>query len=266
MAKISKITAQRRKGRYNVYLDGRYAFPVAESVLVRFRLAKGMELDKDQVKKITTADQQAQVYAQMLDYLSYQMRSEHEVLRKLHQLDCPPEFIDPIMEKLRDRHLVDDRQYAQAYVRTAMTTSLKGPGVIRQHLRQKRVGENDIEAALTAFTPADQKENAQRLARKLFKHYRRQPAFRQEQKVRQGLMTKGYSGDLYDQIKDEVKPAADPDQQAALLAEQAAKVWHRYRRYAGFDRERRFKQAMFRKGFDLDSIQQWLNDQQEGLS
>ena len=51
MAKISKITAQQRRGRYNVYLDGKYAFPVAESVLVKFRLMKGQELTKEQFEQ-----------------------------------------------------------------------------------------------------------------------------------------------------------------------------------------------------------------------
>ena len=49
MAKISKIEAQKRKGRYNIYLDGKYAFPVAESVLIQFRLMKGTELDEKQI-------------------------------------------------------------------------------------------------------------------------------------------------------------------------------------------------------------------------
>lgn len=266
MAKISKIEAQKRKGRYNVYLDGKYAFPVAESVLVKFRLMKGMELDKEQVKVITTADQQAQSYSKILDYLSYQMRSESEVVKKLHDLATPEEFIPPIMAKLRERRLVDDHQYAISYVQTMMTTSLKGPGVIRQHLRLKKVGENDIEAALQNFTAADRVANASKLAKKLFKRYHNQPTFRQEQKVRQGLVTKGYSSDLFDQIKDQVMSVEDPDQQAELLANQATKVWHRYRRYTGMDRERRFKQAMFRKGFDLDAVQQWLAEKEEDLS
>lgn len=266
MAKISKIEAQKRRGRYNVYLDGHYAFPVAESVLVKFRLMKGMELDKAQAQEIVTADQQAQAYAKILDYLSYQMRSESEVRRKLRDLETPSEFVEPIMAKLRDQHLVDDQQYARSYVRTMMTTSLKGPGVIRQQLRLKKVGENDIEAALEEFGAANQAENASKLARKLFQRYRNQPEFRREQKVRQGLMMKGYSGEVYDQIKDAVTPAADPDQEADLLAAQAVKVWRRYRRYTGVDRERRFKQAMFRKGFDLDAVQQWLAENEESLS
>ena len=236
MAKISKIAAQKRRGRYNVYVDGKYAFPVAESVLVKFRLMKGMEVDQDLIKQVTTADQQAQAYAKILDYLSYQMRSESEVEKKLQDLETPPEFVAPIMAKLREHRLVDDHQYALSYVQTMMTTSLKGPGVIRQHLRLKKVGENDIDAALANFTSAQQVENASKLAKKLFKRYRNQPTFRQEQKVRQGLMTKGYSSELFDQIKDQVEPVADPGHQADLLAAQAEKVWHRYRRYTGLDR------------------------------
>ena len=266
MAKISKIEAQKRPGRYNVYLDGHYAFPVAESVLVKFRLMKGVELDKDQVAAITTADQQAKAYSKILDYLSYQMRSESEVLKKLQELETPEEFIEPIMAKLREQRLVDDQLYARSYVRTMMTTTLKGPGVISQQLRLKKVGENEIETALQEFPFDAQLENASKLARKIFKRYHNQPEFRREQKVRQGLMTKGYPGDVYDQIKYAVTPAADPGQEADLLAAQAEKVWRRYRRYTGMDRERRFKQAMFRKGFDLDAVQQWLAENQEGLS
>ena len=57
MKKITKIEAQKRKGRYNVYLDGQYAFPVAESVLIKYRLMKGMELDQNQIAQVTTDDQ-----------------------------------------------------------------------------------------------------------------------------------------------------------------------------------------------------------------
>ena len=79
-------------------------------------------------------------------------------------------------------------------------------------------------------------------------------------------MMKGYSGEVYDQIKAAVTPEADPDQENALLVAQAEKVWRRYHRYTGLDRERHFKQAMFRKGFDLDAVQRWLDEKQEGLS
>ena len=153
MAKISKIEAQKRKGRYNIYLDGKYAFPVAESVLIQFRLMKGTELDEKQIAAIATADQQAKAYSRMLDYLSYQMRTESDIIKKLKEIDTPEEFVEPILKKLRGQQLIDDHAYAASYVRTMINTDLKGPGVIRQHLRQKGIGENDIDDALTQFTP-----------------------------------------------------------------------------------------------------------------
>ena len=266
MAKISKIEAQKRRERYNIYLDGHYAFPVAESVLIKFRLMKGLELDKAQVAAITTADAQAQAYSRMLDYLAHSLRTESDIVKKLRDLETPEQFIAPILQKLRDQHLVDDHEYAASYVRTAMITSLKGPGVIRQHLRAKKIGENDIESALAQFTPERQQENAAKLAQKLFKRYRSQPRMRQEQKVRQGLMTKGYASALFDQVKASVEPTADPEEQDELLAQQAEKLWQRYRRYEGRARVQHFKQGMFRRGFDLDRVQAWLDDHEEELS
>lgn len=266
MGKITKIEAQKRRGRYNVYLDGKYAFPVAESVLIKFRLMKGLELDKDQVAAITTADQQARAYSRMLDYLAHQLRTESDIVKKLHDLETPEQFIEPILQKLRDQHLVDDHEYAASYVRTAMITSLKGPGVIRQHLRLKKIGENDIADALAQFTHDQQRANASKLAEKLFRRYHNQPLMRQEQKVRQGLMTKGYNSAIFDQIRDQVPPQEDPDQQEELLEKTAEKLWRRYRRYTGHDRVQHFKQGMFRRGFDLDRIQAWLDQQEKGLS
>ncbi len=266
MAKITKIEAQKRQGRYNVYLDGKYAFPVAESVLIQFRLMKGMEIDQKLEAQITTADQIARAYSRMLDYLSHQLRTESDVIQKLRDLETPEEFIEPVLQKLRAQKLLDDHEYAASYVRTEMNTDLKGPGNIRQKLRLKKIGENDIDDALAQFTPEQQLENATKLAKKLFRRYRSQPIRRQEQKVRQGLMTKGYASMIYDQIKEQVEPEEDFEQQEELLNHQAEKSWHRYRRYQGYEREMKFKQAMYRKGFDLDAVQAWLDQQVSGES
>lgn len=36
--KVTKIVAQKRAGRYNIYLDEQYAFPIGESVMIKFRV------------------------------------------------------------------------------------------------------------------------------------------------------------------------------------------------------------------------------------
>lgn len=260
MKKITKIEAQKRKGRYNVYLDDQYAFPVAESVLIKYRLMKGMELNQAQIAQITTDDEIAKAYGRMLDYLSHQLRTEKEVIQKLHEIETPEEFVEPILQKLREERLLDDHNYAMSYVRTVMNTELKGPHVIRQKLRMKGIGELDIDAALEQFTEAKQLENATKLAQKLFKRYRSQPTRRQEEKVRQGLMTNGYRAESFNQIQETVEPVADAEQQAELLDRQAKKLLRRYQKYQGYERQMKLKQALYRKGFDFDAINDWVTE------
>lgn len=259
---ITAIVAQKRPGRFNVFLNGQYAFPVAESVLIKYRLYKGMEVDQELLQQISNDDQVAQAYNKMLDYLSHQLRTEHEVEQKLVEIDTPPEVVPVVMAKLRENRLLDDREYAAAYVRTEMNTGLKGPGVIRQKLRQKRVGEFLIDDALTQFTTEQQVENAAKLVQKLAKRYLNQPARRRSEKIHQGVLTQGYGDEVYQLVKESEIPSQTEDRQAELLEREAEKAWHRYRRFEGYERKMKTKQALYRKGFDLDEIDHWLAKQE----
>lgn len=266
MAKITKITAQKRAGRYNIYLDGKFAFPVSEEVLIKYRLLKGVELAKQQVAAIKQADHQSQVYSRALDYLSYQPRTVAEVEKKLTDLEVTPDKITTVLERLKRERLVDDQQYAKSYVRTMVRTSLKGPKVMRQKLGQKGVSPADIEAGLTEFSADQQLSNASKLACKLYRRYHRLSARQRRQNVEQSLATQGYGFDLARQVANENEPAVSADEQHELMIVEAEKAWKKYRRYQGRDRDQRVLRRLYDKGFELDEIKNWLENQQEGLS
>jgi len=44
------------------------------------------------------------------------------------------------------------------------------------------------------------------------------------------------------------------------LVKQGEKVWHRYRTLSPSERKYKTKQVLYRKGFQLDDISQWLAD------
>ena len=46
---ITKIEAQKKKGRYNIYLNDAFAFGVDQATVVKFALFKGTELTKEQI-------------------------------------------------------------------------------------------------------------------------------------------------------------------------------------------------------------------------
>ena len=64
--KITKIMAQKRSGRYNVYLDDKYAFPISESVMIKFSVFKGMEVDDALAAEMIAADDISKAYTCLL--------------------------------------------------------------------------------------------------------------------------------------------------------------------------------------------------------
>lgn len=260
MAKITMIAAQQRPGRYNVYLNGRFAIAVAESVLVKYRLSRGMEIDDQLLAALKADDRVAKAYARMLDYLAHQLRTEKEVRQKMQQLGFEDELIDRVVAKLTADKLLDDANYAGSYVRTAMRTSLKGPRVIKQKLLQKGVSADVADEALLQFTHEQQVTAATKLSQKLFRRYQRQPQQRKVQKVEQGLVTNGFSFDIFNEIKEEVIPEVDENQQDALLDREASRAWRRYRHEKGYARKMKLERHLFAKGFQLDEINRWLDE------
>ena len=81
MPNITKITTQKkRKDRYNIFVDEKYAFSVDEEVLLKFHLKKGMELDDLLLAEIQFHDEIQKAFTDALNYLSYQIeRSESEI-------------------------------------------------------------------------------------------------------------------------------------------------------------------------------------------
>lgn len=262
--KITKIEAQKRQGRYNIYLDDQFAFGVAENVLIKYRLARGMEVDEQLERNLVDDDDVAKAYSRALDYLSHQLRAESEVVQKLKDLEIPIDKIPTVMGMLREQHLIDDQNYADSYVRTMMLTSDKGPTVIRQHLRQKKIGENLIDHSLDQYNEDQLLENATKLAEKQLKHYHKSPLKMRLQKVRQSLMTKGFKNDLITKVLDSLEVEDDPDEQWDNLSAEAEKIWHRNRRYDNRDRIMRTKRSLVGKGFAFEEINRWIEENEEG--
>ena len=78
---ITKVSAQRRPRRYNIFLDGKYAFSAGEKTVAEFILLKGKELDDAQVEKIRQFDADAKASDLAAHFLSYEPRTVFEVLK-----------------------------------------------------------------------------------------------------------------------------------------------------------------------------------------
>lgn len=138
MAIITKITRQKNNPeRYNIYIEEKYAFAVDESLLVKYQLSKDKDLEDFERDEIVFDDEVRKAFNKALDFLSFRMRSEHEVKKKLLDAEYGEAVVLEAIQKLYHLGFLNDESFSKALLETQKKTSQKGPRAIQQELKKK---------------------------------------------------------------------------------------------------------------------------------
>ncbi|MGM0838605.1 MAG: recombination regulator RecX [Bacillota bacterium] len=261
MQKITKISVQQKnKERFNIFLDEEYAFAVYESTLLKFQLVKGKELDELDIEEILYSDQINKAYLSAVHYLSFRMRTEKEIVVYLKEKEIEPFVIKEIIVKLKEQSYLNDAEFAVAYVRTQVQTTLKGRQVISQELVEKGVSKNTIEDALIEYSEEEELEHAIKLVHKYSPKYKNDAFKIMKQKVEQALMRKGYAFSVIKVAIEEADLAEDDSEEWDAISKQAEKYHRKYAKLEGYEYKMKMKGALYRKGFTMDLIDRWLEE------
>lgn len=253
MAKITKIQAQKRKGRFNIYLDGKYAFSVAENTLIEFRLMKDVELTDNQVKEIQDRENVNKAYSDAVNYLSYQLRTEKEIKEYLYKKEYHKDAVEITLQRLRDLHYLDDDNYAQSFINTQLRMSANGPKIIEQKLVKKGVPNNIIQDKLSGIDRDILLENAIEFAQKQVRKQKRASFQQMLTKLRQSLYQKGFDGEITSEAIKKLDLQVDEDEELEKLRNMITKVQHRY------DKPAKLINYLMTKGYHYDEIKKVLD-------
>ncbi|MEK3988987.1 MULTISPECIES: recombination regulator RecX [Robertmurraya] len=262
MPTITKITVQKKRtDRYNIFLDHgkgeEYGFSVDEDVLIKHSLKKGMELDDLLLSEIAYSDDIRKAYNTAVNYLSRMMRTEAEVRKHLVEKEVDEVIIQEVIHKLNEYQFLNDEQLAFAYVRTQMNTTDKGPTVIKRELKEKGIAETYILEAMDEFPFELQLEKAVALCEKYMKKNKQESQKIMKQKIDQLLFRKGYNSQVNQVALEQIEETSDNEEMESLRY-QAEKLERKYSKYTGYEYEQKMKQALYRKGFSIDTITQYL--------
>lgn len=261
--KITSIQTQKQKGRYNIFLDGEYAFPVDENILIKYLLRKGIELTDQTIDQIKKEDLYFKAYGRALNYLSYKMRSEHEIRTDLIDKNYS-EQADEVIERLKDQAYVDDLAYAKSYFRTQALVNYKGPKNIEHELTEKKISPNNILQAAEEYPTDQQIDNALHLIRKKVKSIKGKSQKETMNKIKLFLVQKGYPVSIVDQALALYDFHMDQEIEYKNLHQQGCKALKRYqRKYEGYELVQRLKAFLFNKGFQSDLIIQFIEEEVE---
>jgi regulatory protein len=175
-----KITAIKRRkrtpNRLNVYLDGKYAFGVAEEVATARRLKCGLHLTAEQLQELTGADLVWRTRETAIRLLARRARSTNDLRARLRRQHFPPQAIENTVAELSHSGLLDDADFARAFLQARLRGSPKGRSALYAELRARGVDADTAETALRAIYDEEPARNLDLdLARRAAARFVRKP-------------------------------------------------------------------------------------------
>jgi regulatory protein len=211
MRKITAITVQKKNpNRVNISLDGEFAFGLSRIVAAWLRI--GQEMSDEKIAALQTEDAREVAYGKALRFLGYRPRSVQEVRENLQKHEIPENVIEEVVKRLQDTNLLNDQQFAQAWVENRNTFRPRSRRALAMELRQKGLDDEIVQNTLDENV--DESALALEAARKYVRKVKHLewPDFRQ--KLGGFLGRRGFSygivAPVLRQVWSEVAPASDP--------------------------------------------------------
>lgn len=203
MPQITSIEPQKkRKNRFNIFLDGDFAFGADENILAKFQLAAGKTITLNQVEKLIKENELGKLMDQTLRFLSYRPRSEKEVvdyltkkisqkenIKYLQAKESP--LITQVIIKLKRYKYLNDLEFAKWLVGSRLRSKPVGLSLIKVELKRKGISQEIIESTLSKYP--SQIKLAQRAVEKKLKRWQKLPPLEFKKKIYAYLISRGFN-------------------------------------------------------------------------
>jgi regulatory protein len=192
--KITKITQQaKQRDRYSIFVEDKYSFSLSEQALLDSRLVSGQELSREQVDEYKQLSADDKLYNRTLRWLALRPRSVWETEFYLKRKDADEPQTGQIVDKLTRLGLLDDRKFAESFVRDRRTIRSMSTRKLQMELQKKRVPRDIIDEVLAE----DETDTAAMLKEVILKK-RQQSKYRDDElKLMQYLARQGWGyGDI----------------------------------------------------------------------
>lgn len=210
---LLRITAverqQKRKDRYNIFVNEEYAFSVHADIMIKFRMMKDMEIEAAEIERIVHAEERHHAYLQALRYLQFRPQSAKELRRKLKDKGYAKPIIDSVIQQLTEQRYVDDELYAKQISEQRILSQKKGRMWVRRELAQKGISGEHIEEAMSAIDEEAEYDSAYSLGLKRWNGMKSN-AFDRKQKLSAFLLRRGFPQGIVRRALRQIEADGDP--------------------------------------------------------
>ena len=218
--KITNIKQQKRKNRFNIYVNEKFSFALSAEALVKTGLSVGQEISKRDIEILRHRDIESKLYNQALRFLSYRPRSKKEVKdylnkrlaarttrrrgRDIGNTDCA-DTINKIIRKLKQQDLINDEEFARWWIEQRQAFRPKGIYALKQELKQKGVSREIIDSLLiTHYSLSNERASASKITEKKLDKLKKLSHREKKEKLSAFLLRRGFSYQTIKLVLDEI--------------------------------------------------------------
>ncbi len=164
---ITEISQQRKKGRYNLFVDEVFYSGLGAEAIVKNGLKVGQEITKDKLEEIVSESEERSAFERILTIISKQMQTKFELRQKLLKYGFSESVIQNSIKKAEEYGYVNDGLYAKMVVDAKKS---KSKMEVKSFLFKKGVSNNIIQEETEKIDEEQEKENTIKLAEKYMKN------------------------------------------------------------------------------------------------
>jgi regulatory protein len=147
--RITALTRQRRHpGRANLHIDGAFHCGIAREVVYAERLSVGDDITAERLQRLRHADDCWRATDAALSLLAARARARRELADRLRRKGFDPAAVDHALERVERLGLIDDRAFAEAWVRDRLRLRPRGTRALVAELRGKGVAPSVARSAV----------------------------------------------------------------------------------------------------------------------
>ena len=210
--RISAIEAQERRGnRRSVFINGKFALGVDESVVADLGLRLGQQISEEELQRIVRAELVAKAKEKALRLLDYRARSRTEIAQRLSGAGFAEDVVQETLENLENLGLIDDAQFSKAWVSHRLAGKGMGKTRIKWELRQKGIPNELAEEALSAIDAETERESALEIARRRQRKDANVDERTRRRRLTSFLRRQGYDWGIIGAVLNELGTEAEPE-------------------------------------------------------
>jgi regulatory protein len=189
-----KVTnVSRYKGTtYEVEIDDNRKLYLHIDIITDFSVRTGMELERDELRKIVYASNFRRAYQRALFLLDYRDYSAKEMTEKLVKTYKSEALCGAVLNKLKENGFIDDERYAEKLARKLVEIKKYGFRRAKRELMQKGIEQFTAEDALADYEYTFEENLAELLKTKHSRYLTDSSDRKSIEKVKSALVRYGY--------------------------------------------------------------------------